>query len=443
MKILASIILVFLLFSCNKDDKISTGIEITLESGNVYLETLNITGEVINYGFEDFVGFGVCWSLDTLPTVLDNIKEIPLAESKYVSEVVDLKPGTKYHFRPFLLTKDDVLYGEPISIKTLGSFSEALQGEYSIDELLLKGYAFLDLLNGGVEVSTFIQNEYTLTDFNENGITVEILIEYASIDELFTLNVDPYILLSLDFKLIDLTGAGYVFDLNTLLGQGFGVGFLLKNGYSEQELSEAGLMGSLSDIDGNTYRWVKIGDQIWMAEDLQTKHYNNGILINQADDQVYGETSAFTEEPSFVYWRNNRNKPVIYNGFAAQQPNICPVGWHVPLLEEMLELVDNVNFKSGSLKADSSIWVTSGNNFSGFNLTPTMLWGEGWWINEFLYLWLDLEKTNIENLYSDQAIPVLYIKNDDDSESEVASVTEVIGFSYPIYTFSCIRCIKD
>lgn len=44
--------------------------------------------------------------------------------------------------------------------------------------------------------------------------------------------------------------------------------------------------GSVTDIEGHTYTTVKIGDQVWMAEDLRVKSYNNGDSIPNITDNA-------------------------------------------------------------------------------------------------------------------------------------------------------------
>jgi hypothetical protein len=50
----------------------------------------------------------------------------------------------------------------------------------------------------------------------------------------------------------------------------------------------------LTDIDGNVYQTVKIGDQWWMAGNLRTTRYRNGdnIPTNLSDDELRNDTSG-------------------------------------------------------------------------------------------------------------------------------------------------------
>lgn len=94
------------------------------------------------------------------------------------------------------------------------------------------------------------------------------------------------------------------------------------------------------DIDGNVYKTVKIGDQIWMAENLRVTHYRDGAAIqNLSESEGWDSTTS----GAYCYYNDNRNSAIIYgalyNWYAlVDQRNISPQGWHVPTDTEWKKL---------------------------------------------------------------------------------------------------------
>jgi len=60
--------------------------------------------------------------------------------------------------------------------------------------------------------------------------------------------------------------------------------------------------GSLTDIDGNVYPSVKIGDQVWMAENLAVSRYNDGTVIPNVTNNT--EWANLTTG-AMCYYNNN------------------------------------------------------------------------------------------------------------------------------------------
>ena len=94
----------------------------------------------------------------------------------------------------------------------------------------------------------------------------------------------------------------------------------------------------VTDIDGNQYNTVTIGNQVWMAENLKTTKYQNGDEIGTttpATLDISGETS-----PKYQWAYNGSEANVntygrLYTWYAvADERNICPAGWHVPSDDE-------------------------------------------------------------------------------------------------------------
>ena len=94
--------------------------------------------------------------------------------------------------------------------------------------------------------------------------------------------------------------------------------------------------GTVTDIDGNVYQTVKIGDQEWTVENLRTTKYNDGTPITFDTSTV---TWNMAETEKYCYYTNTTNTDSIkkygalYNWYVVSPANpkkIAPAGWHVP-----------------------------------------------------------------------------------------------------------------
>ena len=137
------------------------------------------------------------------------------------------------------------------------------------------------------------------------------------------------------------------------------------------------IFATVTDIDGNIYPTVLIGNQWWMAENLRTPTYANGEPIpNVTDNTAWSQLSSGA-------WCNYNNNTVndsiygkLYNWFTVADPrNVCPTGWHVPTDAEWTVLTDFLggNTIAGGKMKTTTGWVapnTGATNESGFSGLP-------------------------------------------------------------------------
>lgn len=123
------------------------------------------------------------------------------------------------------------------------------------------------------------------------------------------------------------------------------------------------------DIDGNIYQTIKIGDQVWMAENLKTTQYRDGSPIPEI-----GYASVWTQldaqQKQGFAWFNyddvyKNPYGAYYNVHAIKTEKLCPFGWIVPTKDDWDVLIDSLGDDQvvggwlkavGNLTAQDGLW---------------------------------------------------------------------------------------
>lgn len=197
--------------------------------------------------------------------------------------------------------------------------------------------------------------------------------------------------------------------------------------------------GTMTDIEGNVYKTIKIGNQWWMAENLKVRKYRNGDDIDSVAKNL--PDSAWANKKTGAYCYFEEKFGMLYNFYSIKDSrNIAPVGWHIPADDEWKEMeqflgmtkedADKINWRGSDqgnkLKIaggntmywakSSDIYTVYGTNESGFTAIGGACrifngqWGEithtgFWWTssldngNGAMYRGLDYDKTTVFRYY--------------------------------------------
>jgi uncharacterized protein (TIGR02145 family) len=140
--------------------------------------------------------------------------------------------------------------------------------------------------------------------------------------------------------------------------------------------------GTMTDLNGNTYKTITIGTQTWMAENLRTTKYRNSESISIVN---IGVEWGFREKEALCSHMNTMDKNkiatdgLLYNAYAIKDSrNIAPQGWRVPTVEDWEKLITQLGGKdlaSNKLKEAGTLhWsetTTKVTNESGFSAIAT------------------------------------------------------------------------
>jgi uncharacterized protein (TIGR02145 family) len=230
----------------------------------------------------------------------------------------------------------------------------------------------------------------------------------------------------------------------------FTIGMLLLFSFSckKDDASDPMNQNEVTDIDGNVYKTVTIGTQVWMVENLKTTRYRNGDLVPNKTDAI--EWSNLTTGAYCDYDNTPSNSAIygrLYNSYAViDSRNIAPAGWHIPSDAEWTTLTDylgGVDVAGAKLKEIGTAHWKSPNTGADNNSNFSALPGGGRIPNYYGTIFTDFTYGNIGFVgywwTSDAIVKTIHCNSE--------TVSEIHDYDFDYYYrmksgFS-VRCIKD
>jgi uncharacterized protein (TIGR02145 family) len=216
---------------------------------------------------------------------------------------------------------------------------------------------------------------------------------------------------------------------------------IIKSSSSSTEVTEPVEVntGSITDSrDGQSYKTVVVGSQIWMAENLNYETANSYCYNNNASNCTkYGRLYTWAAAMDSVgSWSANGKGCGYGKTCSPTYPvrGVCPEGWHLPSYDEWNALFTTVGGSStaGTKLKSTSGWYSSGNGTDAYSFSALPAGGryiDGNYGNEGDYanFW-----SSTEYLSYDAYRMILYYS---DGSADLLYDYKGNGFS--------VRCLKD
>ena len=360
----------------------SYGVEVQFNTSSALpqLETLNISeittitaqggGNITFDGGMSIIARGVCWSTTPKPTIFHSKTDEGVGKGLFVSNLTDLSPNQTYYARAYATNLARTAYGNEVSFMTLTALPNVTTSSV-------------------INISTTTANTGGIVT-NDGGSNV------TDRGVCWSTSQNPTIV---DNKTIDGTGVGaftsHISDLTEMTTyyvrayatNAEGTNYGEEVSFSTLEATS----GTFTDQrDSRTYKWLMLGTQIWMAENLAFLPAVSPASIGSTTEPVYYvynyQGSNITEAKTTS---NYINYGALYNWEASL--TVCPAGWHLPsgvewtILTEYLtnngygyggsgnDVAKSMASKSGWSSHSSNGRVgndQSSNNSSGFTALP-------------------------------------------------------------------------
>ena len=197
---------------------------------------------------------------------------------------------------------------------------------------------------------------------------------------------------------------------------------------------------TVTDVDGNTYNTISIGNQIWLTENLKVTKYNDQEPISLVLDDASWSTQT---EPAYCYYLGDIANANIYGNLynwhvVNNAKNVCPSGYYVPSIADWEELITFVggNAVAGGKFKEMGLNHWSDPNIGADNSSSFTLLPSGW-------------RANNNGLYENLSY-MAYVWSSTSIDAQSSSII-LVGYDSPacytsdshILTGLPIRCLKD
>jgi len=318
-------------------------------------------GTIVADGGEDITAKGVCWSTSANPTIADTKTSDGTGSASFTSNIVGLSEGTTYYVRAYATNEVGTAYGNEVTFTT-----NAVTG------------ATLTTTQVSAVTSTSATSGGDITSDGGGNISARGVCWGTA--------PNPTVAGS---KTTDGSGSGVFTSTLTPLADGtvYYYRAYATNSFGTTYGPEYQFITPVTDVEGNVYETVKIGNQVWMAENLKTTKYNDDASIPNVTDNA--EWIALAAD-AYCWAQNNEAtfKPLygaLYNWYAVETGKLCPTGWHVPTDGEFStmeitlgmtsEQANGTDFRGtdqGKQMKNNTGWDEgeNGTNTSGFSALP-------------------------------------------------------------------------
>ncbi|NMC39447.1 MAG: hypothetical protein GYA41_14090 [Bacteroidales bacterium] len=304
-------------------------------------------GNITSNGGAAVTARGVCWGTSTSPTISGSHTTDGTGNGSFSSSITGLTPGTLYYVRAYATNSVGTAYGNQIT------FTASAVTLPVVTTTAVSSVSLTSAVSGG-----------NVTSSGGGSVTARGVCWNTS--------GSPTVGGS---HSSDGSGTGsFASSISGLTnGTVYYVRAYATNSAGTAYGPQIEFCTSIADIEGNIYRIVKIGNQLWMAENLRTTRYNDNSDIPYVTDA--GIWSGLTT-PAYCWYANNITyRPTygaLYNWITVTTDILCPTGWHVPTDEEF----NVMELYLGIPAAEIDVWGWRGTN-EGSEMKSTSGWAPG------------------------------------------------------------------